>query len=50
MPAPGCKEFLQAYNCQAVVDSAHQAIVATGVTNQSSDKTHALPMIRDIDG
>ena len=23
MPAPGGKDFLQAYNCQAVVDSAH---------------------------
>ena len=24
MPAPGGRDFLQAYNCQAVVDSAHQ--------------------------
>ena len=23
IPAPGGKDFLQAYNCQAVVDSAH---------------------------
>ena len=28
MPAAGGKDFLQAYNCQAVVDSAHQVIVA----------------------
>ena len=28
IPAPGGKDFLQAYNCQAVVDSAHQVIVA----------------------
>ena len=25
MPAPGGRDFLQAYNCQAVVDSAHQS-------------------------
>ena len=49
MPAPGGKEFLQAYNCQAAVDSAHQVIVAAGVTNQPSDKTQALPMIKDIE-
>ena len=24
IPAPGGKDFLQVYNCQAVVDSAHQ--------------------------
>ena len=28
IPAPGGKDFLQAYNCQAVVDSAHLVIVA----------------------
>ena len=38
MPAPGGKDFLQAYNCQAVVDSAHQVIVAARATNQTSDK------------
>ena len=36
--APGGKDFLQAYNCQAVVDSAHQVIVAARATNQTSDK------------
>ena len=30
MPAPGGRDFVQAYNCQAVVDSAHQVIVARG--------------------
>ena len=30
MPASGGKDFLQAYNCQAVVDPEHQVIVATG--------------------
>ena len=24
MPAPGGRDFIQGYNCQAVVDSAHQ--------------------------
>ena len=38
IPAPGGKDFLQAYNCQAVVDSAHQVIVAARATNQTSDK------------
>ncbi len=28
MPGPGGRDFQQAYNCQAVVDSAHQVIVA----------------------
>ena len=32
IPAPGGKDFLQA--CQAVVDSAHQVIVAARATNQ----------------
>ena len=38
MPGPGSRDFLQAYDCQAVVDSAHQVIVAARATNQSSDK------------
>ena len=32
MPAPGGKDFLQAYNCQAVVDSAHHVILAVRAT------------------
>ena len=35
MPAPGGRDFLQAYNCQAMVDSAHQVIVAAHATNQT---------------
>ena len=35
MPAPGGRDFQQAYNCQAVVDHAHQVIVAARATNQS---------------
>ena len=48
MPAPVGKEFLQAYNCQAAVDSAHQVIVAADVTSQPSDKSQALPMVKAI--
>ena len=33
MPAAGGKDFLQAYNCQAVVDGAYQVIVAARATN-----------------
>ena len=45
MPAPGGRDFLQAYNCQAVVDHAHQVIVAARATNQSSDKQQAAAMM-----
>ena len=38
-------DFLQAYNCQAVVDSAHQVIVAAQATNQTSDKQQAVTMV-----
>ncbi len=39
MPTPGGRDFQQAYNCQAVVDSAHQVIVAARATNQTSEST-----------
>ena len=45
MPGPGGKDFLQAYNCQAVVDHEHQVIVATRATNVASDKGQAVVMI-----
>ena len=45
MPAPGGRESVQAYNCQAVVDSAHQVIVAAQATNQTSDKQQAVTMV-----
>ena len=45
MPAPGGRDFVQAYNCQAVVDSAHQVIVAAQATNQTSDKQQAAAMM-----
>lgn len=44
MPMPGGKDFQQAYNCQAVVDSAHQVIVAARATPQASDKEQATVM------
>ena len=45
MPMPGGRDFQQAYNCQAVVDGAHQVIVAARATNQASDKQQGAPMI-----
>ena len=47
IPAPGGKDFLQAYNYQAVVDSAHQVIVAARATNQTSDKQQAAAMMEE---
>ena len=50
MPSPAScpgRDFLQAYNCQAVVDSAHRVIVAARVTNQSSDKQQAAEMMQE---
>ena len=47
IPAPGGKDFLQAYNCQAVVDSAHQVIEAARATNQTSDKQQAAAMMEE---
>lgn len=37
--------FVQGYNAQAVVDDAHQVIVAQALTNQPPDVEHLLPMI-----
>ena len=48
MPAPGGKDFVQGYNAQAAVDSAHQVIVACDVTNQPSDKGQAEPMMEQV--
>ena len=47
MPGPGGRDFQQAYNCQAVVDSAHLVIVAARATNQSSDKQQAAGMMAE---
>ena len=47
MPAPGGRDFLQAYNCQAAVDHARQVIVAARATNLTSDKQQAVVMIEE---
>ena len=48
MPGPGGRDFLQAYNCQAVVDHTHQVIVATRATNVASDRQQAVVMIEEV--
>jgi transposase len=40
--------FVQAYNCQAVVDDAYQIIVAEAVTNQPPDVEHLVPMMERV--
>ena len=47
MPGPGGRDFQQAYNCQAVVDHAHQVIMAARATNQTSDQQQAVVMIEE---
>ena len=47
MPGPGGRDFLQAYNCQAVVDHEHQVIVAARATSLASDKQQAVVMIAE---
>lgn len=38
-------EYLQGYNCQAVVDEANQVIVSCAVTNQPPDQQHLPAMV-----
>jgi hypothetical protein len=40
--------YIQGYNCQLAVDSDHQVIVATGVSNQPPDVEHLQPMLQRI--
>jgi len=40
--------YIQGYNCQLAVDSDHQVIVATGVSNQAPDVEHLEPMLQRI--
>ena len=47
MPGPGGRDFQQSYNCQAVVDSEHQVIVAARATDQPSGKGQAVSMIEE---
>lgn len=48
MPLPGGKQFEQAYNAQAAVDSTNQIIVAAEVTDQPSDRGQATPMMQQV--
>jgi transposase len=45
---PGRHGFIQAYNCQAAVDAAHQIIVAADVSNQSVDNALLKPMTKQV--
>jgi transposase len=40
--------FLQGYNCQVAVDSAHQVIVAQAVTNNAPDNHNMAPMLDEL--
>ncbi len=42
------KSFIQAYNCQAAVDSQSQVVVACEATNQASDKPQLKPMLAQV--
>lgn len=40
--------YLQGYNCQAVVDGAHQVIVGCMATNQPPDQQHLPPAVEQV--
>jgi len=47
MPSSSDKgSFVQGYNCQAVVDTAAQIIIAADVTHASNDKQQAQPLLQ----
>jgi transposase len=48
MPVSGGKQFEQAYNAQAAVDSASQIIVAAEANDQPSDRGQATPMMEKV--
>jgi transposase len=41
-------DYVQAYNCQAAVDQAHQIIVGQAVTNQPPDVEHFIPLVEEV--
>lgn len=41
-------DFVQGYNCQAVVDDAHQIVVAHGASNQAPDPEHLPAMLAQV--
>jgi transposase len=43
------KEFVQAYNAQAVVDSETQVIVVAAVTQEANDKKQLVPMLEQVE-
>ena len=43
------KEFVQAYNAQAVVDSHAQVMVVAGVTQQANDKQQLVAMLEQVE-
>ncbi|HLV22778.1 MAG TPA: IS1182 family transposase [Polyangiaceae bacterium] len=45
----GDKAFVQAYNAQAVVDDAHQVIVAAAVSNQPPDTEYLVPVVDQVE-
>ena len=42
------KEFVQAYNAQAAVDSQAQVIVGAAVTQEANDKKQLVPMLSQV--
>jgi transposase len=43
------KEFVQAYNAQAVVDDQAQVIVAASVTQEATDQQQLVPMLEQVE-
>ena len=50
MAGPGGRDFQQSYNCQRVVGSEHQVIVAALASNQPTDKGQAVSKIEETVG